>query len=72
MKWSQTDDWGTPGGAIATQYGNSGFVGQINQLHWQCGAELCAFNLAGMILKLEGEANDYVGKGCMVVKLLSP
>jgi len=43
------------------------------QLHWQCGAELWCLQPPWHDLKAEGEANDYVGKGCMVVKsLLSP
>ncbi len=51
-------------GAIATQYGNSGFVGQINlNFIGSVGQSFGAFNLPGMLLKLEGEANDYVGKG---------
>jgi glutamate synthase (ferredoxin) len=51
-------------GAIASQYGDSGFEGQIH-LNFQgsVGQSFGAFNLPGMILKLEGEANDYVGKG---------
>jgi len=46
---------------------------QIN-LNFIGSVELLVLQLAGMILKLEGEANDYVGKGSrMVVKsLLSP
>jgi glutamate synthase (ferredoxin) len=51
-------------GAIAAQYGNSGFVGQINlNFIGSVGQSFGAFNLPGMLLKLEGEANDYVGKG---------
>lgn len=51
-------------GAIAQQYGNSGFEGQINlNFTGSVGQSFGAFNLPGMILKLEGEANDYVGKG---------
>ncbi|WP_017652900.1 glutamate synthase-related protein [Fortiea contorta] len=51
-------------GAIASQYGDSGFEGQINlNFHGSVGQSFGAFNLPGMILKLEGEANDYVGKG---------
>jgi len=47
--------------AIATRYGNSGFVGQINlNFIGSVGQSFGAFNLAGMILKLEG--NDYVGR----------
>lgn len=51
-------------GAIASQYGDSGFEGRI-ELNFQgsVGQSFGAFNLPGMILKLEGEANDYVGKG---------
>jgi len=51
-------------GAIATQYGNTGFQGQITlNLKGSAGQSFGAFNLPGMILKLTGEANDYVGKG---------
>lgn len=51
-------------GAIASQYGDNGFEGQIN-LNFQgsVGQSFGAFNLPGMILTLTGEANDYVGKG---------
>ncbi|MEB3310503.1 MAG: glutamate synthase-related protein [Snowella sp.] len=51
-------------GAIAKQYGNNGFEGEIN-LHFQgaAGQSFGAFNIGGMTLRLEGEANDYVGKG---------
>ncbi|MBD2211310.1 glutamate synthase large subunit [Nostoc linckia FACHB-104] len=51
-------------GAIASEYGDSGFAGQIH-LNFQgsVGQSFGAFNLPGMILRLEGEANDYVGKG---------
>jgi glutamate synthase (ferredoxin) len=51
-------------GAIASQYGNTGFEGQLNlNFKGSVGQSFGAFNLPGMILKLEGEANDYVGKG---------
>ena len=51
-------------GAIAQQYGNSGFEGQINlNFTGSVGQSFGSFNLPGMVLKLEGEANDYVGKG---------
>lgn len=51
-------------GAIAAQYGNSGFEGQINlNFNGSVGQSFGAFNLPGMSLVLEGEANDYVGKG---------
>jgi len=51
-------------GAIAAQYGNSGFEGQIT-LHFRgsAGQSFGAFILPGMTLRLTGEANDYVGKG---------
>jgi glutamate synthase (ferredoxin) len=51
-------------GAIASQYGDSGFEGQINlNFHGSVGQSFGAFNLPGIVLRLEGEANDYVGKG---------
>ncbi len=51
-------------GAIASQYGNTGFEGQLNfNFIGSVGQSFGAFNLPGMTLKLEGEANDYVGKG---------
>jgi glutamate synthase (ferredoxin) len=51
-------------GAIASQYGDSGFEGQINlNFHGSVGQSFGAFNLPGLILTLTGEANDYVGKG---------
>lgn len=51
-------------GAIAKQYGNTGFEGQINlNFTGSVGQSFGAFNLPSMILHLEGDANDYVGKG---------
>ncbi|HHP7245583.1 MAG TPA: glutamate synthase-related protein, partial [Elainellaceae cyanobacterium] len=51
-------------GAIARQYGNTGFEGQIVlNFEGSVGQSFGAFNLPGMILNLTGEANDYVGKG---------
>ena len=51
-------------GAIAKQYGNTGFKGQITlNLKGSAGQSFGAFILPGMILNLEGESNDYVGKG---------
>jgi len=51
-------------GAIAKQYGNSGFEGEINlNFTGSAGQSFGAFNLPGMKMFLEGEANDYVGKG---------
>lgn len=51
-------------GAIAKKYGNNGFEGNIT-LNFQgaAGQSFGAFNLDGMTLHLQGEANDYVGKG---------
>ena len=51
-------------GAIASQYGNNGFEGEIT-LNFQgsAGQSFGAFNLNGMKMILTGEANDYVGKG---------
>ncbi|MEM7062355.1 MAG: glutamate synthase large subunit [Cyanobacteria bacterium P01_B01_bin.77] len=51
-------------GAIAKQYGNSGFSGTLNlTFKGSVGQSFGAFNLPGMNLRLVGEANDYVGKG---------
>ncbi|MGF1512932.1 MAG: glutamate synthase-related protein [Elainellaceae cyanobacterium] len=51
-------------GAIARRHGNSGFTGQITlNLKGSAGQSFGAFALPGMVLHLEGEANDYVGKG---------
>jgi len=51
-------------GAIVSQYGDNGFEGQINlNFIGSVGQSFGAFNISGMILTLEGEANDYVGKG---------
>ncbi|MEM8638345.1 MAG: glutamate synthase large subunit [Cyanobacteria bacterium P01_G01_bin.54] len=51
-------------GQIAKQYGNNGFEGQLNlTFNGAAGQSFGAFNLPGMTLRLQGEANDYVGKG---------
>ncbi|NEO30140.1 MAG: glutamate synthase subunit alpha [Symploca sp. SIO3C6] len=51
-------------GVIAKQYGNTGFEGQITlKFCGAAGQSFGAFNLPGMTLILEGDANDYVGKG---------
>jgi glutamate synthase (ferredoxin) len=51
-------------GAIAKRYGDTGFEGQITlNFKGSAGQSFGAFNLPGMSLILEGEANDYVGKG---------
>ena len=51
-------------GAIASQYGNSGFAGEITLIFkGSAGQSFGAFNLPGMNMIIAGEANDYVGKG---------
>jgi glutamate synthase (ferredoxin) len=51
-------------GAIAKQYGDNGFEGSLTfNLKGSIGQSFGAFILSGMTLNLEGEANDYVGKG---------
>jgi glutamate synthase (ferredoxin) len=51
-------------GAIAKQHGDEGFQGQITlNFTGSAGQSFGAFNLKGMTLRLQGEANDYVGKG---------
>jgi glutamate synthase (ferredoxin) len=51
-------------GVIAKRYGNKNFEGQITlNFSGSAGQSLGAFNIQGVSLRLEGEANDYVGKG---------
>jgi glutamate synthase (ferredoxin) len=51
-------------GAIAKKYGNEGFEGALNiRFKGAAGQSFGAFNILGMNLYLEGEANDYVCKG---------
>ena len=51
-------------GAIASEYGNSGFAGEITLIFkGSAGQSFGAFNLPGMKMIISGEANDYVGKG---------
>jgi len=51
-------------GKIASQYGDTGFAGDITlKFTGSAGQSFGAFNLVGIKLVLEGEANDYVGKG---------
>lgn len=51
-------------GTIAKRYGNNGFGAQIHlNFTGSVGQSFGAFNLPCMTLRLEGEANDYVGKG---------
>ncbi len=51
-------------GVIAQKYGNNGFEGEITlKCQGAAGQSFGAFNLPGMKMILQGEANDYVGKG---------
>ena len=51
-------------GDIARAHGNAGFQGKITlQLEGSAGQSFGAFVLPGLSVRLEGEANDYVGKG---------
>jgi glutamate synthase (NADPH) large chain len=52
-------------GEIATRFGNQGMTDAPLTLHFQgvAGQSFGAWNLGGLNLHLQGEANDYVGKG---------
>jgi len=51
-------------GEIAQRHGNRGFKGQLNlNFRGAAGQSFAAFLVQGMTMRLEGEANDYVGKG---------
>ena len=51
-------------GEIAQRYGNRGFLGQLElTFRGAAGQSFGAFLVQGMNVRLEGEANDYVGKG---------
>lgn len=51
-------------GDIARRHGNYGFNGLINlRFSGSAGQSFGAFVLSGLNVRLEGEANDYVGKG---------
>jgi len=51
-------------GEIAQRHGNRGFNGQLNlTFQGAAGQSFGAFLVQGMNVRLEGEANDYVGKG---------
>lgn len=51
-------------GDIARAHGNTGFKGSINvNFSGSAGQSFGAFVLPGLSVRLEGEANDYVGKG---------
>ena len=51
-------------GEIAERHGNKGFRGQLDlSFEGAAGQSFAAFLLQGVNVRLEGEANDYVGKG---------
>jgi glutamate synthase (ferredoxin) len=51
-------------GELAARHGNRGFRGSIDlRFRGAAGQSFGAFTLQGLNLHLEGEANDYVGKG---------
>jgi len=51
-------------GDVARAHGNVGFKGSINvNFNGSAGQSFGAFVLPGLNVRLEGEANDYVGKG---------
>ena len=51
-------------GEIAARYGNTGFQGLLDfTFEGAAGQSFGAFLLKGLQVKLQGEANDYVGKG---------
>eukprot|EP00887_Chlorella_sp_A99_P001969 scaffold18.g1969.t1 len=55
---------GRVGGAIARSYGDSGFSGRVELLlQGSAGQSFACFMVEGMVVRLVGEANDYVGKG---------
>merc|ERR1712003_272382 len=52
------------GGFVASKYGDGGFAGNLNlTLLGSSGQSFAAFIVAGMNIRLIGEANDYVAKG---------
>ena len=53
------------GGQIATRYGSAGLPDETIRFHFRgsAGQSFAAFLPRGVTLTLEGEANDYVGKG---------
>ncbi|XP_073017291.1 ferredoxin-dependent glutamate synthase, chloroplastic-like [Primulina eburnea] len=51
-------------GVIAKRYGDTGFAGQLNIIfNGSAGQSFACFLTPGMNIRLNGEANDYVGKG---------
>merc|ERR1712091_523591 len=51
-------------GELAQRHGNRGFKGQLDlTFRGAAGQSFAAFLVQGMTMRLEGEANDYVGKG---------
>lgn len=56
--------FGRIGGAVARKWGDRGFAGSLDfVLKGSGGQSFGCFMVAGMSVKLIGEANDYVGKG---------
>ncbi|BDA41678.1 Ferredoxin-dependent glutamate synthase, chloroplastic [Coccomyxa sp. Obi] len=56
--------FGRVGGAVAKLHGDSGFAGTLSfDLEGSAGQSFACFLVAGIKLRLVGEANDYVGKG---------
>jgi glutamate synthase (ferredoxin) len=50
--------------AAACRYGDGGFTGTLTlNLQGSAGQSFACFLVAGMEVRLVGEANDYVGKG---------
>nr|GEU60165.1 ferredoxin-dependent glutamate synthase, chloroplastic [Tanacetum cinerariifolium] len=55
---------GRVAGAVAKNYGDTGFAGQLNiTFEGSAGQSFGCFLTPGMNVQLVGEANDYVGKG---------
>jgi len=51
-------------GAIAREHGDYGFEGTLNlQFKGSAGQSFGVFNIKGLHLRMEGEVNDYMGKG---------
>eukprot|EP01023_Acetabularia_acetabulum_P017596 TRINITY_DN1880_c0_g1_i1.p1 TRINITY_DN1880_c0_g1~~TRINITY_DN1880_c0_g1_i1.p1 ORF type:complete len:297 (-),score=89.90 TRINITY_DN1880_c0_g1_i1:572-1462(-) len=55
---------GRVAGAIAKKWGDNGFPGEIKfNLKGSGGQSSFCFSVRGLVIHLEGEANDYIGKG---------
>ncbi|MGM0652485.1 MAG: glutamate synthase large subunit, partial [Bacillota bacterium] len=57
---------------IATKYGNAGLPDDTITLNFKgsAGQSLAAFAAKGMTINLEGEANDYIGKGLSGARII--